>query len=125
MIVGLGIDIAEIERIEASIARHGRRFLERIFTPGEIAYCERHRNKAERYAGRFAAKEATMKALGTGWGHGVRWLDIEVTREPGGKPLLKLHGRAKEIASQLGAINLSLTITHSGNTALAQVIFEG
>jgi holo-[acyl-carrier protein] synthase len=124
MIVGLGIDIAEIDRIEASIARHGRRFLERIFTPGEIAYCERHRNKAERYAGRFAVKEAAMKALGTGWGNGVRWLDIEVTREPGGKPLLKLHGRAKDIASELGAKNLSLTITHSGNTALAQVIFE-
>ena len=124
MIVGLGIDIAEIDRIEASIERHGRRFLERIFTPGEIAYCERHRHKAERYAARFAAKEAAMKALGTGWGQGVRWLDIEVMRQPEGKPLLKLHGRAQEIALQLGAKHVSLTITHSGNTALAQVIFE-
>ena len=124
MIVGLGIDIAEIDRIEASILRHGAHFLERIFTPGEIAYCERHRNKAERYAGRFAAKEAAMKALGTGWGKGVRWVDIEVIRAPGGKPSLKLAGRAQEIAAELGVKNISLSITHSGNTAFAQVIFE-
>ena len=124
MIVGLGIDIAEIDRIEASIRRHGGHFLERIFTPGEIAYCERHRNKAERYAGRFAAKEAAMKALGTGWGKGVRWVDIEVIRVQGGKPSLKLAGRAQKIASELGVKNISLSITHSGNTAFAQVIFE-
>ena len=124
MIVGLGIDIAEIDRIEASIRRHGGHFLERIFTPGEIAYCERHRNKAERYAGRFAAKEAAMKALGTGWGKGVRWVDIEVIRVPGGKPSLNLAGRAQKIASELGVKNISLSITHSGNTAFAQVIFE-
>lgn len=124
MIVGLGIDIAEIDRIEASIRRHGRHFLERIFTAGEIAYCERHRNKAERYAGRFAAKEAAMKALGTGWGKGVRWVDIEVARARGGKPSLQLAGRAREIADGLGVKNISLSITHSGNTAFAQVIFE-
>lgn len=124
MIVGLGIDIAEIDRIEASIRRHGRHFLERVFTPDEIAYCELHRNKAERYAGRFAAKEAAMKALGTGWRKGVRWVDIEVVRAPGGKPSLQLAGQAREIATQLGVKNISLSITHSGNTALAQVIFE-
>jgi holo-[acyl-carrier protein] synthase len=124
MIVGLGIDIAEIDRLQASIRRYGQHFLDRIFTPGEIAYCERHRNKAERYAGRFAAKEAAMKALGTGWRKGVRWVDIEIVRLPGGKPSLQLAGAAKEIAAGLGVKNISLSITHSGNTALAQVIFE-
>ena len=125
MIVGLGVDITEVDRIEAAIKRHGRAFLDRIFTPSEIAYCEKHRNRAERFAGRFAAKEAAMKALGTGWARGVRWVDIEVVREPGGKPTLALSGASREIADRLGAKNISLTITHSGNTALAQVIFEG
>ena len=125
MIVGLGVDIAEVDRIEAAIERHGQAFLQRIFTASEIAYCEKHRNRAERFAGRFAAKEAAMKALGTGWSRGVRWMDIEVVREPSGKPSLKLTGASREIADRLGVKNISLTITHSGNTALAQVIFEG
>ena len=124
MIVGLGLDIAEIDRIEAAITRHGAPFLERVFTPGEVAYCERYRNKFERYAARFAAKEAAMKALGTGWRRGVRWRDIEVTREPSGKPTLRLEGIAKQVAEALGVKNISLTITHSGNWALAEVIFE-
>jgi len=124
MIVGLGVDIAEIDRIEAAMRRHGHSFVERIFTPAEIAYCERHRNQAERFAGRFAAKEAAMKALGTGWAHGVRWVDIEVVRERGGKPTLRLSGASLEIAGRLGVKNIALTITHSGNTALALVIFE-
>jgi holo-[acyl-carrier protein] synthase len=124
MIVGLGIDITKIDRLEAAISRHGRPFLERVFTPSEIDYCEKHRNHAERFAGRFAAKEAAMKALGTGWRRGVRWVDIEVVREPSGKPTLKLSGASREIADRLGVKNISLTITHSGNTALAQVIFE-
>ncbi len=81
MIVGLGVDITEVDRIEAAIERRGRPFLERLFTPSEIAYCETHRHRAERFAGRFAAKEAAMKALGTGWARGVRWVDIEVTRD--------------------------------------------
>ena len=124
MIVGLGLDIAEIDRIEAAITRHGASMLERLFTPGEVAYCEKHRNKFERYAGRFAAKEAAMKALGTGWSRGVRWRDIEVIREPSGKPTLLLAGGARQVADQLGVKNISLTITHSGNLALAEVIFE-
>jgi len=124
VIVGLGLDIAEIDRIEAAITRHGAPFLERVFTPGEVAYCERYRNKFERYAARFAAKEAAMKALGTGWRRGVRWRDIEVTREPSGKPTLRLEGIAKQVAEALGVKNISLTITHSGNWALAEVIFE-
>jgi holo-[acyl-carrier protein] synthase len=124
MIVGLGLDIAEVDRIEEAIARHGAPFLERLFTPAEVSYCERHKNRYERYAARFAAKEAAMKALGTGWSRGVRWRDIEVAREPGGKPTLHLAGEARQIADRLGVKNISLTITHSGNLALAQVIFE-
>jgi holo-[acyl-carrier protein] synthase len=124
MIVGLGVDIAEVDRIEAAIVRHGRPFLQRVFTPAEIAYCERHRNHAERFAGRFAAKEAAMKALGTGWRRGVRWVDIEVVREPSGKPTLKLSGASRAIADRLGVRSIALSITHTGNTALAQVIFE-
>jgi holo-[acyl-carrier protein] synthase len=125
MIVGLGVDITEVDRIEAAIERRGRPFLERIFTPGEIAYCETHRHRAERFAGRFAAKEAAMKALGTGWARGVRWVDIEVVRERGGKPMLKLSGESRSIADRIGVKNIALTITHTGNTALALVIFEG
>jgi holo-[acyl-carrier protein] synthase len=124
MIVGLGLDIAEIDRIEAAITRHGAPILERLFTPAEASYCDKHKNRFERYAARFAAKEAAMKALGTGWSHGVRWRDIEVTREPSGKPTLRLAGVAREIADKLGVKNISLSITHSGNFALAQVIFE-
>ena len=124
MIVGLGLDIAEIDRIEAAITRHGAPFLERLFTPAEVAYCERHKNRYERYAARFAVKEAAMKALGTGWHRGVRWRDIEVTREPSGKPGLRLEGVAREFADRLGVKRISVSITHSGNLALAQVIFE-
>jgi len=124
VIVGLGLDIAEIDRIGAAIMRHGAPILERLYTATEVAYCESHRNRFERYAGRFAAKEAAMKALGTGWRRGVRWRDIEVIREPSGKPTLHLEGVARQFAERLGVKNISLTITHSGNLALAEVIFE-
>jgi holo-[acyl-carrier protein] synthase len=125
LIVGLGLDISEIDRIEAALTRHGSAILRRLYTAAEVSYCESHKNKFERYAGRFAAKEAAMKALGTGWRRGVRWLDIEVVREPSGKPTLRLAGVAASIAQRLGVKNISLTITHSGNLALAEVIFEG
>lgn len=124
MIVGLGLDIAEIDRIEAAIIRHGSSFIERLFTADEVSYCERYKNRYERYAARFAVKEAAMKALGTGWRYGVRWRDIEVTREPGGKPGLRLDGVARAFADRLGVRQISVSITHSGNLALAQVIFE-
>src|ERR1700679_998839 len=101
MIVGLGVDITEISRIEAAIQRRGQAFLDRIFTPSEIAYCRRHRNCAERFAGRFAAKEAAMKALGTGWARGVRWVDVEVVRQRGGRPTMQLHGEAGKISERL------------------------
>ena len=124
MIIGLGVDIAEVDRLQAAIERRGESFLKRVFSPAEIAYCERHRKKFERYAARFAAEEATMKALGTGWGDGVRWVDLEVTRDKKGKPTMALTGRAREIADSMGVRNISLSLTHSGNTAFAQVIFE-
>jgi holo-[acyl-carrier protein] synthase len=124
VIVGLGLDIAEIDRIAEAITRHGTPILERLYTPGEVTYCESHKNKFERYAARFAAKEAAMKALGTGWTRGVRWRDIEVTNAPSGKPSLVLSGVARQVADRLGVRNISLSITHSGNLALAQVIFE-
>ena len=124
MIVGTGIDIAEVPRIREAIERHGERFLKRIFTEGEIQYCESKANRVERYAARFAAKEAGMKAIGTGWNHGVRWRDIEVARKPGGRPTLLLHGKAAEFAAKLGATNVALSLTHTADQAFAQVILE-
>ena len=124
MIVGTGIDIAEVPRIREVIERHGERFLKRIFTEGEIQYCESKANRVERYAARFAAKEAGMKAIGTGWNHGVRWRDIEVARQPGGRPTLLLHGKAAEFAAKLGATNIALSLTHTAEQAFAQVILE-
>ena len=124
MIVGTGIDIAEVPRIRQAIERHGERFIKRIFTEGEIQYCESKANRVERYAARFAAKEAGMKAIGTGWNHGVRWRDIEVARKPGGRPTLILHGKAAEFAAKLGATNIALSLTHTAEQAMAQVILE-
>jgi holo-[acyl-carrier protein] synthase len=125
MIVGLGIDICEVDRIREAVQRHGEAFLKRVYTPSEIAYSKKHRDPYERYAARFAAKEAAMKALGTGWRRGVRWVDIEVARMPSGQPTIKFYGETEKIAESLGVKRILLTITHSGNTALAQVIFEG
>ena len=124
MIVGLGVDIAEVERVREAIERHGETLLRRVFTAKEREYCERFKNKFERYAGRFAAKEAAMKALGTGWSRGVRWVDIEVAREKSGRPTLKLSGEAEQIAKRLGVNGIALSITHTATQALAQVIFE-
>ena len=124
MIVGTGIDVAEVDRIAATIERFGRRFLERVFTPGEIRYCESKANKAERYAGRFAAKEAAMKAIGTGWNRGVTWRDVEVTRVPGSRPTVTFHGKAAEFFRTLGAARAHLSITHTKEQAMAQVILE-
>jgi holo-[acyl-carrier protein] synthase len=124
MIVGTGIDIAEVPRIRQSIERFGDRFLQRIFTAGEIRYCDSKMNRYERYAARFAAKEAAMKALGTGWNHGVSWRDCEVVRMPGGRPTIAFHGKAGEFAAKLGMKNAALSITHTAEQAIAQVILE-
>ena len=124
MIVGTGIDIAEVSRIAQSIERFGPRFLGRVFTAGEIRYCESKANKAERYAGRFAAKEAAMKAIGTGWSRGVAWHDVEVQRLPGGRPTIAFHNHAAEFFHKLGAVRAHLSITHTKDSAMAQVILE-
>ncbi|HEX6802797.1 MAG TPA: holo-[acyl-carrier-protein] synthase [Terriglobales bacterium] len=124
MIVGTGIDIAEVPRIAESIERFGDRFLRRVFTEGEVRYCDSKANRVERYAARFAAKEAAMKALGTGWNHGVRWRDIEVVRRPGGRPSIQFHGKAAEFASHLGARNVALSLSHTPVHAIASVILE-
>jgi holo-[acyl-carrier protein] synthase len=125
MIVGMGIDIAEVPRIQAVIESQKERFLRRVYTLDEVAYCEQFKNKYERYAGRFAVKEAAMKALGTGWSRGVRWVDLEVVRMRGGKPTLSLKGAAQKIADALGVKNIAVSITHTEAQAIAQVIFEG
>ena len=124
MIVGTGVDIAETIRIEQVLHRHGERFAGRVFTPQEIAYCEKFKNKAERYAARFAAKEAAFKALGTGWREGVRWLDVEVVNQASGKPELLLHGHAEELARGLGVARMSISISHADHYAVVEVIFE-
>src|ERR1700731_2420913 len=124
MIVGTGIDIAEVPRIREVIERHGERFLKRIFTEGEIQYCESKANRVERYAARFAAKEAGMKAIGTGWNHGVTWRDVEVCRQPGGRPPIAFHGKAAEFAAKLGAVHIALSLSHTKEYAIAQVILE-
>ena len=124
MIVGTGIDVIEVPRVAAAIERYGQRFLHRIFTEGEIRYCDSKANRVERYAARFAAKEAAMKALGTGWSRGVRWRDLEVLRQPGGRPTVAFHGKAAEFAARLGVANAALSLTHTKAQALAQVILE-
>ena len=125
MLIGTGIDLTEIPRIRKSMERFGQRFLDRIFTAGEKAYCLRKKNSAESFAARFAAKEAAAKALGTGISYGVTWREIEVTREPSGRPGLLFHGRAAEIAARLGVTNAALSLTHTGAVAMASVALEG
>ena len=124
MIVGSGVDLCEVPRIESAIARHGRRFVERVFTGPEIAYAESKANRYERYAARFAAKEAGMKALGTGWRGGIAWRDFEVANLSSGQPTLRLHGKAAELAQKLGVRSIALSLTHTAGQALAMVILE-
>ena len=127
MIISTGVDLAEVERIRAALedARIGARFRARVFTEKEIAYCEKkQRGKYESYAGRFAAKEAVMKALGRGWGAKVRWLDIEVTRARSGKPEIVLHDKTADLAAELGIRRWALSITHTKEYGLAFVIAQ-
>ena len=125
MIVGSGVDLAEVLRIRKAIERFGERFITRIYTPLEIDYVERRgASRFERFAARFAAKEAGMKAIGTGWRHGVRWLDFEVANLPSGKPTLLFHGVAAKFAERLGVRNVSLSLTHTAETGMAIVIIE-
>src|SRR5271168_1949043 len=124
MVLGLGTDLIEIERIQASMERFGERFLERIFTAEEIAYCRRKKQPAESLAARFAAKEAGAKALGTGISRGISWKEIEVTRKMGERPMLHFNGRAGELAEVMGVRRVQLTLSHSRNLAIAVVVVE-
>jgi holo-[acyl-carrier protein] synthase len=123
-IIGLGIDATEIPRIEETMEHYGDRFLERVFTPGEVAYCQAKRHSAQHFAARFAVKEAAMKALGTGHSRGVLWRDVEVVRH-GGPPQLLFHGGAARRFEAMGGKSSVVTITHTDALALAQVILLG
>ena len=126
MVLGLGTDITEVHRIQSSLDRFGEHFLDRVYTPGEIAYCRaRKKTAAQSFAARFAAKEAGAKALGTGISRGVSWKELEVVRHPGQAPQLFLHGRAAEIAAAKGIRRLTLSLTHTNAVAMAVVVAEG
>jgi holo-[acyl-carrier protein] synthase len=114
----------EISRIAQTLARFGDRFCKRVYTPGEIVYCRSKRRAAESFAARFSAKEAAAKALGTGIQAGVGWLDIEVIREPSGRPTLQFHGRAREIARRLRVSRALVSLSHTGTLAFAEVLLE-
>ena len=125
MILGTGVDICEVDRIHKALtAPHGRRFQERVFTPLEIGYADSKANRWERYAARFAAKEAGMKALSTGWRNGLAWHHLEVVNLKSGRPTLRLTGKAAEIAERLGVQSISLSLTHTSQQAMAMVILE-
>ena len=125
MILGLGTDLIEIARLEASVKRFEDRFLTKLFTPEEIEYCIRKRRPGESFAARFAAKEAGAKALGTGISRGVSWKEIEVRRLPGQRPTLHWSGRAEERARAMGVTRTALSLTHGREMAMAVVIVEG
>jgi holo-[acyl-carrier protein] synthase len=124
VILGTGVDLCEVARMREAIGRHQDRFLKRVFTEREIAYADRKANRYERYAARFAAKEAGMKALGTGWRGGIAWKDFEVTNLASGRPTLTFHGKAAEIAAARGVGRISLSMTHTADQAMAMVILE-
>jgi holo-[acyl-carrier protein] synthase len=124
-VLGHGIDIVEVGRIERMLKDHPDRFLERCFTRGEQVYSVDGRRRDEHLAARFAAKEAVLKALGTGWSRGIAWTDIEVVPLPSGQPTIRLHGRAAGIAAELGVARWSLSISHTAEYAVASVLATG
>jgi holo-[acyl-carrier protein] synthase len=123
-IAGIGIDLVEVERIRALLERHGERFKGRTYTEEEARYCDGCADPAMHYAARFAAKEAGAKALGTGFAEGVSWVDIEVARNPAGRPELRLHGGARELADRQGVVRCHVSLTHTKEQAMAQVVLE-
>ncbi len=124
-VIGLGTDIAEIERIAAMIDRHGDEFLQRVFGPEEIAYCAGHRNSAQHFAGRWAAKEAILKALGTGFTKGIGWNDLTILPMATGRPVVTLTGRARTLADELGIDRVIVSISHGKNYAMATAMAMG
>lgn len=126
-VINIGNDIVECLRIASMIERHGEHFLQRVFTPLEIAYCQSHRSATERFAGRFAAKEAILKTLGTGWRHGLSWVDMEIQNQRSGRPIVALGGAAREQAERVGIGSIQISISHCRThaTAFAIALAEG
>ena len=124
MIIGIGLDLVKIERIDKAVKNHPG-FTERVFTDRERAYCSRQKFPAQHYAGRFAAKEAVLKAIGTGWSAGVKWTDMEVLHGEGGGPIVNLSGRVKDLMDLRGVKQVLLSYSHDGDYAVAQVILSG
>ena len=124
-IIGVGTDIVEVVRIGQMIERHGEVFLNRVFTDDEIRYCQRRREYTQHYAGRWAAKEAVMKTLGTGWSRGVGWRDIEICSSKSGQPSIILRGAAREIAQQAGICDVLISISHCRSFATATAVAVG
>lgn len=124
MIVGIGVDLVHIARIDSLLNRWGDRFLQRVFTKGEIQYCRFRKNPVPHFAVRFAAKEAFLKALGSGYSEGARWKDIEVVNHPSGQPALRLHHHARDLSQGRGVKRIHLSMTHDGTYGFVQVILE-
>jgi holo-[acyl-carrier protein] synthase len=124
MILGTGVDIVSVGRVRGILQRQKTRFVERVFTPGEQGYCNTHRDPAPHYAVRFAAKEALLKALGTGWSSGIRWIDVEVQREEGKAPVIRIHGQAARIAARMQVRAIHASLSHSEENAVATVVLE-
>jgi holo-[acyl-carrier protein] synthase len=125
LILGVGIDLLETARMGRALERSGPRFESRVFTEAEVAYCREQKRPEQRFAARFAAKEALLKALGTGWAKGIAWKEVEVRREPGGAPALRLSGRARELAEEAGVRRIHLSLSHLAEVVAAVVILEG
>jgi len=125
MILGIGVDIVEVARIRAAVDRYGEHFIRRVFTPAETAYCRKCAHPEQRFSTRFAAKEALLKALGTGWTGGLRFADVEVTNNELGAPSVQLHGEARAVADRMGVQRILVTLSHHRDFAVAQVLLEG
>jgi holo-[acyl-carrier protein] synthase len=124
MILGIGVDIVEVHRLRRALRRHGDRFVRRVFTPSEAAYCRRCGHPEQRFATRFAAKEAALKALGVGWNRGLQFVDVEVSNDALGAPALRFFGRALELSRELGVGRVHVSLTHHRDFAIAQVVLE-
>jgi holo-[acyl-carrier protein] synthase len=124
-VIGIGTDITECLRIARMIERHGELFIERVYTPDEIRYCQTRKQATQHFTGRWAAKEAILKALGTGWRRGISWRDMEIRNEPGGKPTVAVRGGVKDVVEQLGISEILVTISHCRSHATATAIAVG
>ena len=124
-IIGIGTDITECLRIARMIERHGEMFISRVYTPEEIKYCQSRKQATQHFTGRWAAKEAILKALGTGWRRGISWRDVEVRNEPGGKPVVAVRGGVKDVVEQLGVAKIQVSISHCRSHAVAFAIAVG